>query len=192
MLYLTGDFVSRKQDRGIGFIIAYIEGLNGLNCFPCTYRSLKYQFYYFLYSYFELLILFSGSSLTAMHTLHSCSTSRTDMNKENGTAAKFGEPTVRITRARAKGLSISEGLPPPRPSRKHDQKPTLQQNSKRPASDENKSSISLTSCFQHKKRAVLKDVTNVFCDPHVNCINAVRVQVPLFFSEATIYEFNPY
>ncbi|XP_058200726.1 cyclin-A2-1-like [Rhododendron vialii] len=111
-----------------------------------------------------------------MHTLHSCSTSRADMNKENGTAAKFREPTVRITRAQAKGLSISEGLPPPRPSRKHDQKPTLQQNSKRPASDENKSSISLTSCFQHKKRAVLKDVTNVFCDPHVNCINAVRVQ----------------
>lgn len=95
------------------------------------------------------------------------------MNKENGTAAKLEEPTVRITRGRAKSLAASGGLPPPGLSRKHDQKPTLQRNFKRAASDENKPSISLTSYLQHKKRAVLKDVTN---NPLVNCINAAKFQ----------------
>ncbi|KAH7839262.1 hypothetical protein Vadar_001909 [Vaccinium darrowii] len=105
--------------------------------------------------------------------MHSYSTRHANMNKENGTAAKLEEPTIRITRGRAKSLAASGGLPPPGPSRKHDQKPTLQRNFKRAASDENKPSISLTSYLQHKKRAVLKDVTN---NPLVNCINAAKFQ----------------
>lgn len=99
------------------------------------------------------------------------------MNKENRTVAKFEEPIVRITRARAKALAISGGLPPSKPSMKQEQKLILQQSSKRSASDENNPSVSITDCLQHKKRAVLKDVTNILCDnPYINCINAVKLQ----------------
>ena len=97
------------------------------------------------------------------------------MNNENRTAT-FQEPTIRITQARAKGLATSGGLPPLRPSIRLDQKPIPQQNSKRLASDQNKSTFSLTARLQHKKRAVLKDVTNILCDNS----HAAKVQVPLF------------
>ncbi|GMP94710.1 hypothetical protein CsSME_00044059 [Camellia sinensis var. sinensis] len=109
--------------------------------------------------------------------MHSYSTRHANMNKENRTAAKFEEPTVRITRARAKALATSGGLPPSKPSMKQEQKLILQQSSKRSASDENNPSVSITDCLQHKKRAVLKDVTNILCDnPYINCINAVKLQ----------------
>ncbi|KAL6985349.1 hypothetical protein U1Q18_018725 [Sarracenia purpurea var. burkii] len=99
------------------------------------------------------------------------------MNKENRIAAEFEEPNVRITRSQAKGLATSRGLPPLRPPTKQDQKPIRQQNSKRSAPDENKHSISVTAAVWHKKRAVLKDTTNIFCDSsHINCIHAAKVQ----------------
>ncbi|KAI7994396.1 Cyclin-A2-1 [Camellia lanceoleosa] len=97
-------------------------------------------------------------------------------NKENRTTAKFEEPTVRITRARAKALATSRGLPPSKTSMKQEQKLILQQSSKRSASDKNNPSVSITDCLQHKKMAVLKDVTNILCDnPYINCINAVKL-----------------
>ncbi|PSS01164.1 Cyclin-A2-2 like [Actinidia chinensis var. chinensis] len=106
--------------------------------------------------------------------MRSCSIRQANMNKENRTAT-FEEPTVRITRARAKGLATSGGLPPSRPSIRQDQKPILQQNAKRSASDENKSTLSVTARLQHKKRAVLKDVTNILCDnSHATKVQSVK------------------
>ncbi|XAR70921.1 hypothetical protein NMG60_11027963 [Bertholletia excelsa] len=93
--------------------------------------------------------------------MHNYSTMHVNMNKENVTAARIEGPAVRITRARAKGLAASEGLPPTAPSMQQHQKPVCQPNSKRSASEENKNSINVPACLQHKKRAVLKDVTNM-------------------------------
>lgn len=110
--------------------------------------------------------------------MNCCSKMPAKMNKENIIAAKFEEPTVRITRARAKALSTSGGiLPSSKGLIKQDQKRVLRTNSKRPASDENKPNAT-TAGLQHKRRAVLKDVTNVFCESsYMNCINATKVQV---------------
>ncbi|KAJ0090926.1 hypothetical protein Patl1_12827 [Pistacia atlantica] len=99
-----------------------------------------------------------------------------NMNKENVTAAKVEEPTSRITRARAKALGISGGVfPSAKPTVKPDQKHAHKVNSKR-AADENKASTTATSGLQHKRRAVLKDVTNISENSNVNCNNVAKVQ----------------
>ncbi|KAG8375513.1 hypothetical protein BUALT_Bualt10G0107600 [Buddleja alternifolia] len=98
------------------------------------------------------------------------------MSDENR-SSNLREPTVRITRARAKALGSSGGLPPLYPSAKQDGKQVLRANSKRAAPDNNKPSSNLAAGPQHKKRAVLKDVTNVKCENlYMNCINAARGQ----------------
>ncbi|KAL2236964.1 UNVERIFIED_CONTAM: Cyclin-A2-1 [Sesamum indicum] len=99
------------------------------------------------------------------------------MNDENRTS-NFTEPTVRITRARAKVLRPSNGLPPLYPSAKQDDRRVLRANSKRAASDNNKTAASSAACPQHKRRAVLKDVTNITCQSlYINCTNAAACQV---------------
>lgn len=99
------------------------------------------------------------------------------MNKENAAAAKVEEPTSRITRARAKALGTSGGVfPSAKPTFKPDQKRAHKVNSKR-AADENKASMTATSGLQHKRRAVLKDVTNISENSNVNCNNVAEVQV---------------
>ncbi|KAK6119466.1 hypothetical protein DH2020_046794 [Rehmannia glutinosa] len=96
------------------------------------------------------------------------------MNDENR-SSNLREPTVRITRARAKALSSSSGLPPLYPSSKPDGKQVLRANLKRAASDDNKQAATSAACPQHKKRAVLKDLTNITCENlYINCINAAR------------------
>ncbi|KAK6140985.1 hypothetical protein DH2020_025276 [Rehmannia glutinosa] len=96
------------------------------------------------------------------------------MNDENR-SSNLREPTVRITRARAKALSSSSGLPPLYPSSKPDGKQVLRANMKRAASDDNKQAATSAACPQHKKRAVLKDLTNITCENlYINCINAAR------------------
>ncbi|XP_011081887.1 cyclin-A2-2-like isoform X1 [Sesamum indicum] len=98
------------------------------------------------------------------------------MNDENRTS-NFTEPTVRITRARAKVLRPSNGLPPLYPSAKQDDRRVLRANSKRAASDNNKTAASSAACPQHKRRAVLKDVTNITCQSlYINCTNAAACQ----------------
>ncbi|PON57964.1 Cyclin [Parasponia andersonii] len=96
------------------------------------------------------------------------------MNDENTNAADFEEPLARLTRARAKALETSGGmLPPLRPSQ--GQKRVLRAKSKRAALDENKASAVATASFQHKRRAVLKDVTNVSCEnSNFNIVNASK------------------
>ncbi|CAK7353480.1 unnamed protein product [Dovyalis caffra] len=98
------------------------------------------------------------------------------MNKENATAAKLEEPATRITRARAKALGTSVGIfPASKPSFKQDQKHLLRSKTKRAASDENKSALTSIADFKHKRRAVLGDVSNIFCEnPHLNYINATK------------------
>ncbi|KAG6382987.1 hypothetical protein SASPL_157279 [Salvia splendens] len=97
------------------------------------------------------------------------------MNDENR-PSNLGEPTARVTRARAKFLGSSSGLPLLYPSAKHDDKRVSRASLKRAAPD--KSVGSSAACHPNKKRAVLKDVTNVNCEKlYINCINAAKGQV---------------
>lgn len=122
--------------------------------------------------------------------MHCSFAARANMNKENTQAANFEEPSVRITRARAKAFGASGGILPPsvKPSFKPDRKRVLQENSKRAASDESKASAIATAGLQHKRRAVLKDVANIFCD-HSNAkdIDASKIQVNVF----NVFEYSP-
>ncbi|KAJ7966114.1 Cyclin [Quillaja saponaria] len=96
------------------------------------------------------------------------------MNKENTTYAKDEEPPVRMTRARAKTLSSLGGIPPSsRPSFKHEKKQRPRANPKRAASDTNKTSVITTAGLQHKKRAVLNDVTNISNEKI--CLNSINI-----------------
>ncbi|KAK7283057.1 hypothetical protein RIF29_12299 [Crotalaria pallida] len=83
------------------------------------------------------------------------------MNKENKVSATDEERPLRITRSRAKALG-GRGIPPyPRPSLKTEPKNKVRANSKRAASDDNKTSAVVPADLQHKRRAVLADVTNI-------------------------------
>lgn len=96
------------------------------------------------------------------------------MNKENIISTKVEEPTLRITRARAKALAPSGRViqKPPRP----DQSRVLRTNCKRLASDENKSTAP-ASGLQKKRRATLTDVTNLLCDKsYARCFTAGKLQ----------------
>ncbi|KAG6409637.1 hypothetical protein SASPL_127678 [Salvia splendens] len=96
------------------------------------------------------------------------------MNDENR-SSNLGEPTARVTRARAKLLGSSSGLPPLYPSAKQDDKRVSRASLKRAAPD--KPAESLAASRPHKKRAVLKDVTNVNCgNLYINCIDAAKGQ----------------
>uniref|UniRef100_A0A2N9G744 B-like cyclin n=1 Tax=Fagus sylvatica TaxID=28930 RepID=A0A2N9G744_FAGSY len=100
------------------------------------------------------------------------------MKKEDTTTAKVEEPNVRITRARAKALGLSGGIfPSSKPSFKQDQKHVVCSKFKRAASDENKASTVAPAGIQHKRRAVLGDVTNVLCEnSHMNYTHASKNQ----------------
>ncbi|XP_076908398.1 cyclin-A2-1-like [Bidens hawaiensis] len=77
------------------------------------------------------------------------------------------EPTVRVTRARAAASQSSSS----EPSKPHN-------NAKRSVQDENKISATATSGVQKKRRAVLKDVTNICCDnSYKNCIVPTKILV---------------
>ncbi|XVE63556.1 hypothetical protein DITRI_Ditri07aG0029800 [Diplodiscus trichospermus] len=111
--------------------------------------------------------------------MHWCSKRQASMNKENEPTVKVEEePTARITRARSKALGTAGGIcSTSKPSFKQDQKCALRVNSKRAASDENKASVAATAVLQPKRRAVLKDVTNVCADSlYMDCINATEIQ----------------
>lgn len=97
------------------------------------------------------------------------------MNKENRNAARVEEPSVRITRARAKAFGTSAEVLSSSQPVKQGQKRALRANSKKGASEENKASIISTIGLQHKRRAVLKDVTN----SNVDWTDASQVQVQI-------------
>lgn len=105
------------------------------------------------------------------------------MNKENEPNENVQEPTGRITRARSKTLGAAGGISfSSKPSFKQDQKRVLQVNSKRAASEENKASMTAKVGLQPKRRAMLKDVTNVCADSsYKDYINETKIQVHIFF-----------
>ncbi|XP_068653004.1 cyclin-A2-4-like [Aristolochia californica] len=85
----------------------------------------------------------------------------------------------RMTRARAAACSSTSGALPPRPPPvKQDQVRVLRGNSKRAAaSDENRYSAP-TASFQNKRRAVLRDVSNICCqNSYKSCVNATKMQI---------------
>ncbi|KAA3455541.1 cyclin-A2-4-like [Gossypium australe] len=94
------------------------------------------------------------------------------MRKENGVSANVGALNGRITRARAATLRASGQLPLLNAPKQPDQKRVSRANTKRSALDENHN-----AGLQHKKRAVLQDVTNVCCNnSYKSCINATKIQ----------------
>ncbi|XP_059643771.1 cyclin-A2-4-like isoform X2 [Cornus florida] len=98
------------------------------------------------------------------------------MKKENMILANVGEPIARITRARAAAYRTSGGMLPPEASKQQPQKRILRTNSKRAALDEMNTSASVPASVQHKRRAVLKDVTNVCCENSYRvCLNAAKI-----------------
>nr|XP_029119507.1 cyclin-A2-1 isoform X2 [Elaeis guineensis] len=100
------------------------------------------------------------------------------MKKENSVAAGHGAPTGRITRAQAAAFHAYGGMIPSLSSvAKPKKKQTQQGKSKRAARDENSQAASLTAGFQHKKRQVLKDVSNICSDTsYRHCNPAAKVQ----------------
>ncbi|KAF7830233.1 cyclin-A2-2-like isoform X1 [Senna tora] len=109
------------------------------------------------------------------------------MNRESTIGAKDEERPVRITRARARALGSLGGIPPAsRPSFKPEQRPILGANSKRAASDENKTSLVTDAGLLHKRRAVLTDVTNVSQKSCNKYINGSRIQATGVYMEKNI------
>lgn len=100
------------------------------------------------------------------------------MNKGSTAAVKGGEAPARMTRARARALGTSGGVfPSSKPSFKPEQKRVLRGNSKRAASDENKAPTNAVSGVPYKRRAVLRDVSNICENSQINCINVSKLQV---------------
>ncbi|KAH1057447.1 hypothetical protein J1N35_035512 [Gossypium stocksii] len=109
--------------------------------------------------------------------MHCSSRRQTSMSKENEPIENIEEPTGRITRARAKAQREAEGICSSKPSFKLDQKCVLRMNSKRASSDENKTCVAATVGLQPKRRAVLKDVTNVSVNGmQIDCLNVTEIQ----------------
>ncbi|KAL3511823.1 hypothetical protein ACH5RR_024540 [Cinchona calisaya] len=96
------------------------------------------------------------------------------MKKENIVKVAVGEPTARITRARAAAYRQSEAMASKELSMLQDEKLIQRINSKRVALDERNENT--PACSQPKRRAVLKDITNVVCDiSHKKCLNATKI-----------------
>lgn len=96
------------------------------------------------------------------------------MNRPNTFCAKDEERPLRITRARARAL---RGIPPcSRPSFKNERKNVLRASSKRAAS-ENKTCMIMPDMVQHKRKAVLTDVTNIGTKPRDKRVKASQFQV---------------
>lgn len=109
------------------------------------------------------------------------SLSPANMKRQNLENANVIEFPGRITRARAASLHTSRQFPPlkacTQPTQQS-QKPALRANPKRAAVDENNENAAGNACIQHKRRAVLQDVTNVLCKPsYGDCFNTNKVQV---------------
>lgn len=132
-----------------------------------------------------------------LKTIHRSGKRQASMNKENESTEEVEEPTGRITRARYKALRAAGGIcSSSKPSFKQEQKRVLRLNSKRAASDENKASVSATVGLQPKRRAVLKNVTNVSDDTlYMDCTNATKKQVRksnffFFLSWSSVSKFS--
>lgn len=106
------------------------------------------------------------------------------MKKEN-MPANVGDLSGRVTRARAAILNASK-------KSQQGPKPVLRANSKRAAPDGNDTSTSDVTGIQPKRRAVLRDVTNVCCEnSYRSCFNASGIQVDLIYLfELIVFDLN--
>ncbi|MFQ6638316.1 hypothetical protein Gotur_014521 [Gossypium turneri] len=129
-----------------------------------------------------------NDKLFNLKIIHRSGKRQASMNKENEPTEEVEEPTGRITRARYKALRAAGGIcSSSKPSFKQEQKRVLRLNSKRAASDENKASVPATVGLQPKRRAVLKNVTNVGDDTlYMDCTNATKNQI----TKQTITDHN--
>ncbi|XP_024994596.1 cyclin-A2-1-like isoform X2 [Cynara cardunculus var. scolymus] len=108
--------------------------------------------------------------------MHHSSSRQRAMTMGNVPAANIQGATTRVTRARAKVLGASRGLPPRHPLVKQDHKQALQPKAKRASSD-NKSATDVASNVPAKRRAVLKDITNnLFEDSSIKVSNGIKDQ----------------
>ncbi|MQL85583.1 hypothetical protein Taro_018103, partial [Colocasia esculenta] len=100
------------------------------------------------------------------------------MRKED-TASRYGELPSRITRSRAVSCHAASSAQTLKPFNvKPESKRATRANTKRAAFDENNQSASLTVGVQVKKRAVLRDVTNLCCEnSYRSCLNAAKIQI---------------
>ncbi|XP_076926172.1 cyclin-A2-1-like [Bidens hawaiensis] len=109
--------------------------------------------------------------------MHRSSSRQRDMNIENVPAANIQGPTGRVTRARAKTLGASGGLPPLHPVVKQDHKQALQPKTKRTLSDVKSANV-VAPIGQAKRRAVLSDITNnSFDESSIKAPNGNKVQI---------------
>lgn len=106
------------------------------------------------------------------------------MPKENLANSYSGEPCVPITRARAALCQQNGAITSTEQSKEQVHKVVaLPGNAKRTALDEKNDNAPLIPCNQHKKRAILKDITNVLRE---NQHNAANLPV-CFLSTAYLY-----
>ncbi|KAH9714705.1 cyclin-A2-4 [Citrus sinensis] len=101
------------------------------------------------------------------------------MKKQSSIAANVGDSTGIMTRSRAATLaSQSSGfVASSRAPSVQTRKRVLRENPKKAASDENNIIVTENPCRQHKRRAVLQDVTNVCCEnSYRSFFHAAKIQ----------------
>jgi hypothetical protein len=105
------------------------------------------------------------------------------MRKENLVAAKGGEVTAPLTRARSAALRACRQRPPFKAPIQQNHKRTLQGNPNNTDLEENNNNAPNNACCcKRKRRAVLQDVGNFCCKcSQGNCLNAAKIQVNIFF-----------
>lgn len=105
------------------------------------------------------------------------------MKKQNSMTSNVGDFAGRITRARAAALCSAGQMPPSKAPTEENKKRALRGNPIRAALDENNTNVPDNPDHQHKRRAVLQDVTNVCCESsYKRCFNATKIQVNVFSS----------
>ncbi|KAH0448242.1 hypothetical protein IEQ34_022042 [Dendrobium chrysotoxum] len=99
------------------------------------------------------------------------------MNKQASIVPSYGNNKGPVTRAKTAALASQGRRLLPRPPLIPDKKQTKVKRTKRVTSEENNHTAPYVVSSQNKKRAVLRDVSNVCCESsYRNCVNAVKIQ----------------
>lgn len=99
--------------------------------------------------------------------------------------ATFGDPTVRVTRARA---AASQSSVSSDPSKEQGLSRVLRKNPKRSVQDENNNKTNAMGSAHNKRRAVFKDVTNICSDNSFrNCIIPAKILVCKLYNITVLY-----
>ncbi|PKU77760.1 cyclin-A2-1-like isoform X1 [Dendrobium catenatum] len=99
------------------------------------------------------------------------------MNKQASIVPSYGNNKGPVTRAKTAAMASQGRRLLPRPPLIPDKKQTKVRRTKRVTSEENNHTAPYVVSSQNKKRAVLKDVSNVCCESsYRNCVNPVKIQ----------------